>query len=290
MKNKTKAVFLVLCIFMLACFSGCNKNQGATESTTAAPVTTAPTEATTAATEATTAATESEGGIAYDITSIGLSETLYLEAEEGKEGTVVLCEADINFPHIEGDDENIMNINSFYENVLEEQTIFFREEFYTMANDSYEFAKENESEYIEFFMQSDFWVACNDEKLFSVVRSHSEYDGGNSAHTTLASETFNKETGSMMELSEFFSVEQSEYKDRLVKIMVEQAKEKSDLFENYDQLIAETFAERDFYIHKDEQTGEMFLVIVYQPYSIAPNSTGIVDFFISMEEIADILK
>ena len=95
MKNKTKAVFLVLCILMLACFSGCNKNQGATESTTAAPVTTAPTEATTAATEATTAATEGEEGTAYDFTSIGLSETLYLEAEEGKEGTVVLCEADI---------------------------------------------------------------------------------------------------------------------------------------------------------------------------------------------------
>jgi|GEM_PF-1812024 len=289
MKNKMKAVAFVLCIIMLACFSGCNKNQGATESTTAAPVTTAPTEATTAVTEATTAA-ENEEGTAYDFSTIGLSETLYLEEEDGKEGTVVLCEADINFPHIEGDNENIMNINSFYENVLEEQTIFFREEFYLMANDSYEFARENESEYIEYFMHSDFWVACNDEKLFSVVRSHSEYDGGNSAHTTLASETFDKETGSIVELSQLFSVEQSEYKDRLVKIMVEQAKEKTDLFENYDQLIAETFVERDFYIHKDEQTGEMFLVVYYQPYSIAPNSTGIVDFFINMEEIADILK
>ncbi len=289
MKNKMKAVAFVLCIIMLACFSGCNKNQGATESTTAAPVTTAPTEATTAVTEATTAA-ENEEGTAYEFSTIGLSETLYLEEEDGKEGTVVLCEADINFPHIEGDNENIMNINSFYENVLEEQTIFFREEFYLMANDSYEFARENESEYIEYFMHSDFWVACNDEKLFSVVRSHSEYDGGNSAHTTLASETFDKETGSIVELSQLFSVEQSEYKDRLVKIMVEQAKEKTDLFENYDQLIAETFVERDFYIHKDEQTGEMFLVVYYQPYSIAPNSTGIVDFFINMEEIADILK
>ncbi|MBQ7087680.1 MAG: DUF4163 domain-containing protein [Clostridia bacterium] len=289
MKNKMKAVAFVLCIIMLACFSGCNKNQGATESTTAAPVTTAPTEATTAVTEATTAA-ENEEGTAYEFSTIGLSETLYLEEKDGKEGTVVLCEADINFPHIEGDNENIMNINSFYENVLEEQTIFFREEFYLMANDSYEFARENESEYIEYFMHSDFWVACNDEKLFSVVRSHSEYDGGNSAHTTLASETFDKETGSLVELSQLFSVEQSEYKDRLVKIMVEQAKEKTDLFENYDQLIAETFVERDFYIHKDEQTGEMFLVVYYQPYSIAPNSTGIVDFFISMEEIADILK
>ncbi|MBE6987540.1 MAG: DUF3298 and DUF4163 domain-containing protein [Ruminococcaceae bacterium] len=289
MKNKMKAVAFVLCIIMLACFSGCNKNQGATESTTAAPVTTAPTEATTAVTEATTAA-ENEEGTAYEFSIIGLSETLYLEEEDGKEGTVVLCEADINFPHIEGDNENIMNINSFYENVLEEQTIFFREEFYLMANDSYEFARENESEYIEYFMHSDFWVACNDEKLFSVVRSHSEYDGGNSAHTTLASETFDKETGSIVELSQLFSVEQSEYKDRLVKIMVEQAKEKTDLFENYDQLIAETFVERDFYIHKDEQTGEMFLVVYYQPYSIAPNSTGIVDFFINMEEIADILK
>lgn len=289
MKNKMKAVAFVLCIIMLACFSGCNKNQGATESTTAAPVTTAPTEATTAVTEATTAA-ENEEGTAYEFSTIGLSETLYLEEEDGKEGTVVLCEADINFPHIEGDNENIMNINSFYENVLEEQTIFFREEFYLMANDSYEFARENESEYIEYFMHSDFWVACNDEKLFSVVRSHSEYDGGNSAHTTLASETFDKETGSIVELSQLFSVEQSEYKDRLVKIMVEQAKEKTDLFENYDQLIAETFVERDFYIHKDEQTGETFLVVYYQPYSIAPNSTGIVDFFINMEEIADILK
>lgn len=288
MKNKMKAVAFILCIIMLACFSGCSNN-GATESTTAAPQTTAaPTEATTSATATTSAPENNE--VTYDYSTIGLSETLYLEEEEGKEGTVVLCEADINFPHVDGDDENIMNINSFYENVLEQQTIYFREEFYTMANDSYEFAKENESEYIEFFMQSDFWVACNDEKLFSVVRSHSEYDGGNSAHTTLACETFDKETGAMLNLSDLFSVEQSEYKDKLVKIMVEQAKNKSDLFENYDQLIAETFVERDFYIHKDEQTEEMFLVIVYQPYSIAPNSTGIVDFFISMEEIADILK
>ena len=47
MKNKMKAVAFVLCIIMLACFSGCSNN-GATESTTAAPQTTAaPTEATT---------------------------------------------------------------------------------------------------------------------------------------------------------------------------------------------------------------------------------------------------
>ncbi|MBR4878605.1 MAG: hypothetical protein IKU13_02080 [Clostridia bacterium] len=116
MKNKMKAIAFVLCVIMLACFSGCNK-QGATEATTAAPVTTAPTESTTAA--PTTSAQPVEEGNIYDYVSMGLTETLYLEAEEGKEGTVVLAEADINFPHVEGDDENIMNINSYYENILE---------------------------------------------------------------------------------------------------------------------------------------------------------------------------
>ena len=288
MKNKMKAIAFVLCVIMLACFSGCN-NQGATEATTAAPVTTAPTESTTSApTTAATQAEEVKG--AYEYTSMGLTETLYLEAEEGKEGTVVLAEADINFPHVEGDDENIMNINSYYENILEQQTIYFREEFYLMANDSYEFAKENESEYLEYFMNSDFWAACNDEKVFSVVRSHSEYSGGNSAHTTLSCETFNKETGAIITFPELFKVEKEEYMPRILEILKEQAKEKSDLFDNYEELLSETFVEQDFYVHKDEQTGEVFLVIVYQPYSIAPNVVGIVDFFIPVSEIADILN
>ena len=288
MKNKMKAIAFVLCVIMLACFSGCN-NQGATEATTAAPVTTAPTESTTSApTTAATQAEEVKG--AYEYTSMGLAETLYLEAEEGKEGTVVLAEADINFPHVEGDDENIMNINSYYENILEQQTIYFREEFYLMANDSYEFAKENESEYLEYFMNSDFWAACNDEKVFSVVRSHSEYSGGNSAHTTLSCETFNKETGAIITFPELFKVEKEEYMPRILEILKEQAKEKSDLFDNYEELLSETFVEQDFYVHKDEQTGEVFLVIVYQPYSIAPNVVGIVDFFIPVSEIADILN
>ena len=288
MKNKMKAIAFVLCVIMLACFSGCN-NQGATEATTAAPVTTAPTESTTSApTTAATQAEEVKG--AYEYTSMGLAETLYLEAEEGKEGTVVLAEADINFPHVEGDDENIMNINSYYENILEQQTIYFREEFYLMANDSYEFAKENESEYLEYFMNSDFWAACNDEKVFSVVRSHSEYSGGNSAHTTLSCETFNKETGAIITFPELFKVEKEEYMPRILEILKEQAKEKSDLFDNYEELLSETFVEQDFYVHKDDQTGEVFLVIVYQPYSIAPNVVGIVDFFIPVSEIADILN
>ena len=288
MKNKMKAIAFVLCVIMLACFSGCN-NQGATEATTAAPVTTAPTESTTSApTTAATQAEEVKG--AYEYTSMGLTETLYLEAEEGKEGTVVLAEADINFPHVEGDDENIMNINSYYENILEQQTIYFREEFYLMANDSYEFAKENESEYLEYFMNSDFWAACNDEKVFSVVRSHSEYSGGNSAHTTLSCETFNKETGAIITFPKLFKVEKEEYMPRILEILKKQAKEKSDLFDNYEELLSETFVEQDFYVHKDDQTGEVFLVIVYQPYSIAPNVVGIVDFFIPVSEIADILN
>ncbi|MBR5265709.1 MAG: DUF3298 domain-containing protein [Clostridia bacterium] len=287
MKNKMKAIAFVLCVIMLACFSGCNK-QGATEATTAAPVTTAPTESTTAA--PTTSAQPVEEGNIYDYVSMGLTETLYLEAEEGKEGTVVLAEADINFPHVEGDDENIMNINSYYENILEQQTIYFREEFYLMANDSYDFAKENESEYIEYFMHSDFWAACNDERVFSVVRSHSEYSGGNSAHTTLSCETFNKENGAIITFPELFKVEKDEYMPRILEILKKQAKEKSDLFDNYEELLGETFVEQDFYVHKDEQTGEVFLVIVYQPYSIAPNVVGIVDFFIPVTEIADILN
>lgn len=291
MKNKMIAVALMLCIVMLACFSGCSKNNGATEGTTAAPVTTSATEATTQATEATTQATEAEKEItSYEYTNMGLSETLYLEAEGDKAGTVVLAEADINFPHIDGDDETIMNINSYYENILEEQTIYFREEFYLMANDSYEFARENESDFIEYSMQSDFWAACNDDKVFSLVRSHTEYSGGNSKHTTLACETFDKKTGSLVTFSQLFSVEKEEYMKKLVAIMTEQGKEKADLYEDYPQLLEEKFDERNFYVHKDDQTEEYFLVLVYQPYDIAPNSVGIVDFFINIDDIADILK
>ena len=278
----------MLCILMLACFSGCSNKEGAaTQTTAAAPVTEAPSESTAAPDEKDT---EASDGAEYDFTRVGLSEKLYRETGDKADESAVVAECDIHFPKVKGDSASVMNINSYYENILENQTVYFREEFYPMACDDYKFSEENDIFFKPFTMQSDFWAACNDESYFSVVRSYTEYNGGTASHTTLASETFDKATGALIDFADLFTVEENVYMDRLVEIMTEQGKNKSDLYDDYPNALRSAFDSRDFYIHRDSDTGEEYLVIVYQPYDIAPGSVGVVDFSIDMKLIEDILK
>lgn len=284
MKNRIGVMALLLCTLTLVCFSGCSNKKGAANDTTAAPVTSAE-EDTTSATEDTTA----DATVGFTFTNIGLNEKLSID-KDGSSQQIEVAECDISFPKVEGDGANVMNINSFYENILEKQTVYFRDEFYPMACDDYKFAEENDGFFKPYSMQSDFWAACNDEEYFSVVRAHTEYNGGTAAHTTLACETFVAETGALMDFADLFSADENVYMDRLIEIMTEQAKEKQDLYDDYPELLRTAFDSRDFYIHKDSDTDEKSLVIVYQPYDIAPGSVGTVDFSIDMKLIDDILK
>lgn len=280
MKKRYGLLIVLLCLVLPIVLFSCKKTGTSTttqatesQATTSAQV---PTEASTV--PSTTAQTQ------LKVSSIALNEDMFAQnAPDTK-----VSSASIRFPKLEGDSSGIMNINSYYANILESQTVYFRNEFYTKAIDHLAFSKENGTVFAPFSMTSDFWVSCNDDKYLSIVRNFVEFTGGNSTPSSLACETFTKGTGSILKLSDFFSVSEELYMKKLIDLVKLQAKNKSDLYDDYEGMLLSNFDQRNFYITNDN-SGKA-LVLVYQPYQIAPGSIGIVDFTISFSQLKDIMK
>ena len=263
---------LAACILL----SGCSGKE--TETTAAEETAAATTTATTAESSSETESSE------IKVSSKNLSEKTFLE--DGSD--IIVAAAEIRFPTFEGDSEALMNINSYYDNLLEKNTVYFRGEFTEMARENYKFTQDNGTIFNQFSIRSDFWVACSDDNYVSVVRDYDEASGGAVSHTTLACDNFDAKTGGKLTLSDLFSVNEELYLKKLLPIIEEQAKEKTDLYTNYESLLETTLNKDNFYIVDED--GEKTLFIVYQPYDIAPGNIGVIDFAIPFSDLKEILK
>ena len=220
---------------------------------------------------------------------IELTPSTYTDELKNADNTITLAKAHLSFPKTSGETEALMNINSYYDNIMEKQQIYFKEEVLQQAQDNLVFTADNNTQFVEFSLESEYWVACNDGKVLSVVRSYDEFLGGSVTHSTLSSDSFSAETGALLTLSDLFSVPSDLYMKRLLELVKVQAKTRKDLLSDYENLLETSFQPNDFYLCK-EDNGSMSLVLVYQPYSIAPGSVGVIDFEIPFKDLADIIK
>ena len=103
--------------------------------------------------------------------------------------------------------------------------------------------------------------------------------GGAHGNTIRTSQTWDLQFGRMLNLSYFYQNNPNYIIDILKNINKQIAKQEKNnpgiYFDNYCQLVLETFNPENFYLTKDG------IVIYFQQYDIAPYSSGIREFLIS---------
>lgn len=119
-----------------------------------------------------------------------------------------------------------------------------------------------------------FNVTYTASGVLSLYLDKYEYAGGAHGSTERDSQTFSLFRYSPIKLNQIITCQQDYRAYILNEVRKQIEKEKDIYFENYNELIAETFNPNNFYLTPDG------VVIYYQQYDIAPYSSGIREFFI----------
>ena len=127
-----------------------------------------------------------------------------------------------------------------------------------------------------------FQVTYNSGCVVSLYMDQYEFEGGAHGSTQRTSQTWDFSTGKRMQLSDFYPHNPS-YREEIqnqiqsgIGRRLEQ--EPSTYFEDYPELLRNTFNAESFYLTPEG------LVIYYQQYDIAPYSTGMPQFLLPFKE------
>lgn len=126
-------------------------------------------------------------------------------------------------------------------------------------------------------------VTYNQYPVISLYTDLYQYTGGAHGETHRSAVTWNTRLGVPIKLDELFpgnNIYQEYIKNNIIKQIEQQRrKNNSAFFENYADLVNETFNPDQFYLTEDG------LVLFFQQYEIAPYSTGIPVFVIPYESL-----
>ncbi len=200
--------------------------------------------------------------------------------EEMKYDGVTLLNYRIEYPEFEAlvYKEHIKAINQFYRDRAFALRMYFRTKLYQMAVEQYLHDIENDFPVRVFEGLQVFKLTYNKACIISLYFDNYEYTGGAHGLTSRSSQTWNLQTGEMLELSQLFA-DSFDYKSYLIQQIIEQIKENPDIyFDNYEELVVQNFNENSFYCTPEG------LVIYYQQYDIAPYSSGIREFLLAYND------
>lgn len=165
-----------------------------------------------------------------------------------------------------------------------EQYINHAKELYKQAVQAYLDSQAQGFPFHAWEARMEYSIAYNGNCFLSMYTDRYEFTGGAHGNTIRTSETWELTRGGMQRSLESFFAPGVDYRGLLIDEIIRQADENITqqpgiYFDDYQDLIAETFNPQSFYLTPDG------LVIYYQQYDIAPYSTGIVEFTIPYETI-----
>lgn len=171
-------------------------------------------------------------------------------------------------------------LNKFYKEKALEYQKYYTNDLFDMAVEQYKFNVENQFPQRPYGAYVSYELAYNRACIISLYFDQYAYMGGAHGNTIRSSQTFNLQKNMEIKLSQLFpcSVDYKAYILREVKEEIE--KDSSIYFDNYEELIVETFNENSFYCTPEG------IVVYYQQYDIAPYSSGIREFLIPYNHCA----
>jgi len=174
----------------------------------------------------------------------------------------------------------LRKINKFYRNKALEFQRYCETELFHMAIEQYKEAIENGFPIRIFEALQVYNVTYLRSCIISVYFDRYEYTGGAHGNTIRSSQTWHLQECEKIKLRQLVSC-MPDYKTYILAEVEAQIRKNPDIyFENYKELIAETFNEENFYCTPEG------IVVYYQLYDIAPYSSGIREFLIPYSDCA----
>lgn len=165
-------------------------------------------------------------------------------------------------------------INRFYRQKALDYQKYCSSVLFSMAVEQYRYAVDNGFPFNAFEAMEVYAVTYLRACIISVFFDRYQFTGGAHGSTVRSSQSWNLWECAQLELSHLVRCA-PDYKTYILTAVEAQIKSESEIyFENYKELIAETFNAASFYCKPQG------LVVYYQQYDIAPYSSGIREFFI----------
>lgn len=197
-------------------------------------------------------------------------------AEEMKYEGVTLLNYRIEYPELETDryQRSVKAINQFYKEKGLALQSYFQNKLFQIAVDQYLDDIEHGYPVRAFEALQTFTVTYDRACIFSLYFDDYQYTGGAHGSTVRSSQTWNLRTGKMISLKELYRCRNG-YQSYMKRKIIEQIGENPEIyFDNYAQLVEQTFDPDSFYC---TPAG---VVVYFQQYDIAPYSSGIREFLL----------
>lgn len=201
--------------------------------------------------------------------------TIVIKADMKYDGVTVLS-YQIEYPEFKSTDykKSVNTINQFYKDRALEFQNYCRTKLYQMAVDQYLDDIKNDFPVRVYEALMTFNVTYNKACIISLYFDTYQYTGGAHGLTIRTSQTWNLQTGQMIKLNELFDC-LYDYRAYIKNKIIEQIKKDPEpYFDNYEELVDQTFNVNSFYCTPQG------VVIYFQQYDIAPYSSGIREFLL----------
>lgn len=194
----------------------------------------------------------------------------------------IILTYEINYPQFFSKKcpKNLNKLNAFYKENAEIFEQYCRDTLFTEAVEQYYEMKKNGFPFHPYEAIVKYKVTYLTCQFISLYFDKYIYTGGAHGNTVRHSDSWNLNTGKMINISEYFPDNPNYIDDILAFVIDEITNELKDpeakwkYFETYGQDVYNTWNEDDFYLTPSG------IVVYFQQYAIAPYSSGILEFLI----------
>ncbi len=197
-------------------------------------------------------------------------------SDDMKYNEVTLLTYRIEYPEFVSDNfkKTIKTVNQFYKGKALALENNIRTKLYQIAVDQYLDDIKNDFPVRVFEALQTFEVTYDDACIISLYFDNYQFTGGAHGTTARTSQTWNLRTGRVINLKELYKCS-GDYRSYIKNNIIEQIAENPDIyFENYAELVEQTFNIDSFYCTPEG------VIVYFQQYDIAPYSSGIREFLL----------
>ena len=168
----------------------------------------------------------------------------------------------------------LLRINRFYRDRAVAFQRYCETELFPLAVAQYQDDVQNNYPVRVFEVIQDYQITCLSDCVISIYFDQYQYTGGAHGNTVRKSQTWNLQSCTMFQLERLVFCPPN-YKTFILRQVAAEIRKNPEIyFDNYEELIAETFNKNSFYCTPRG------IVVYYQQYDIAPYSSGIREFLI----------
>lgn len=171
------------------------------------------------------------------------------------------------------------SFNKYNKNKAYQLESYCKGELFEQAKQVYKYNTEHGYPIMQFQLVLESKITFNEERVISLYQDQYTFTGGAHGSTIRSAQTWDLLLGRKMLLREFYP-DDSAYVVKILREITAQIQEQIETgtgvyFDNYCQLVINTFQLQNFYILPEKT------VIFFQQYAIAPYSSGIPTFVLN---------